>query len=201
MNNHFIKYIKLCPPDPASHMYVYEVGFNVNALPLNIAISSWAMEDAAAPNYVKKQIEYHLTSYFQNMIKHDLDIMDVQVPAGQPSFYGSHFLNEINGPFDWKAWQGQQYPSDLVTDPMVFKPIKEDETPKEAPTLTALRNAIPNISKSVKCPIDGCDTDWEFPVSDVIMHLNDAHRKSREFIADWLETLDIDLSFRSPDED
>lgn len=39
--------------------------------------------------------------------------------------------------------------------------------------------------------------DWgrEGSIHDQIMHLNDYHRLTRGEIADWLETLDIDLSF------
>lgn len=33
-----------------------------------------------------------------------------------------------------------------------------------------------------------------------IIHLNDAHRWTREEIADWLETLDHDLTFKTPEE-
>lgn len=33
-----------------------------------------------------------------------------------------------------------------------------------------------------------------------IIHLNDAHHWTREQIADWLETLDHDLTFKTPEE-
>lgn len=37
------------------------------------------------------------------------------------------------------------------------------------------------------------------PIWWIIMHLNDEHGVSREAIADWLESLDIDLSFKLVD--
>lgn len=37
-------------------------------------------------------------------------------------------------------------------------------------------------------------------IQDIIMHLNDRHRWTREEIADWLETLDVDLRFKTPEQ-
>jgi hypothetical protein len=55
---------------------------------------------------------------------------------------------------------------------------------------------LPGLSDRVACPAPSCglvDT-----VTARVIHLNDVHKWTREAIADWLETLDADLSFPMP---
>lgn len=67
-----------------------------------------------------------------------------------------------------------------------------------------LRDAIPDISKyGVLCPVTGCpdarpEVAQNSSVEHLIPHLNDRHEWTREAIADWLETLDLDLKFPAP---
>lgn len=63
--------------------------------------------------------------------------------------------------------------------------------------------SLPGLKEMVKHPkVD--DTfeckHIESTVKHMIMHLNDFHRWPREHIADWLETLDVDLRFKSQDD-
>lgn len=55
-----------------------------------------------------------------------------------------------------------------------------------------LKKIIPNIGTNVEtpclCGVAAMD------ICHVVMHLNDQHEWSREKIADWLDTLDVDLS-------
>ena len=61
-----------------------------------------------------------------------------------------------------------------------------------------LDQAIPVLhTATVDCPVK---TTRESSISSMILHLNDFHEWSREQIADWLESLDIDLSFERRDE-
>lgn len=53
-------------------------------------------------------------------------------------------------------------------------------------------NQLPGLNKMVKHPVTGVTTTLQ----NVIITLNDKFRWTREKIADWLETLDIDLSFK-----
>lgn len=56
---------------------------------------------------------------------------------------------------------------------------------------------LPELRTHVFCPAfvrSDCEPLGE-SIIDMIMHLNDDHRWTREQIADWLETLDVDLSF------
>ncbi|MET0711079.1 MAG: hypothetical protein ABWZ30_01045 [Jiangellaceae bacterium] len=55
----------------------------------------------------------------------------------------------------------------------------------------SLRKVLPNIDQVVRNPVTGD----QGPVTAVIIYLNDVRRWPRERIADWLDTLDIDLRF------
>lgn len=82
-----------------------------------------------------------------------------------------------------------------------YKPV---HTPKPKPPvpsidgdriMTSLRRALPGIQTTVACP--ACNR--ESAIEDLIQHLNDSsHRWTREQIADWLESLDVDLAFPIP---
>lgn len=56
----------------------------------------------------------------------------------------------------------------------------------------SLRNVLPCLYEQVKCPKCG----RKDAMSDMIIHLNDQEMWSREQIADWAESLDIDISVR-----
>lgn len=62
----------------------------------------------------------------------------------------------------------------------------------------ALEQSIPGINAYVDCPWcgkgEGRDAH-DGPIVALVQHLNDHAHWSREQIADWLETLDVDLSF------
>lgn len=61
---------------------------------------------------------------------------------------------------------------------------------------------LPGMSASVECPV--CPTltpigeisQYIDDLETIVIHLNDSHLWSREAIADWLDTLDIDLEFK-----
>lgn len=54
-------------------------------------------------------------------------------------------------------------------------------------------NNLPGVTKEVKHPTTG---DFCL-IKDIIINLNDVQMWTREEIADWLETLDVDLRFKS----
>lgn len=70
--------------------------------------------------------------------------------------------------------------------------------------IAAMGSVVPDIGQTVNCPAKTVnpnlskDTDCVLSksLSDLIIHLNDTHRWSREAIADWLESLDLDLELR-----
>ncbi len=57
-----------------------------------------------------------------------------------------------------------------------------------------LIEVIPALQQGASYPIEGSVSSL-LPVSTIVLLLNDAARWSREEIADWLESLDLDLSF------
>ncbi|XAO35294.1 hypothetical protein SEA_FRANCOB_105 [Streptomyces phage Francob] len=52
---------------------------------------------------------------------------------------------------------------------------------------------LPGVKERVKNPVTGSESTLER----VIINLNDQHKWTREQIADWLETLDIDITFKT----
>lgn len=66
-----------------------------------------------------------------------------------------------------------------------------------------LQRHVPDLMAWVRCPepqnywSSGMHCDRNFRVVDIVQHLNDHHRWDRNKIADWLESLDLDLSFRA----
>lgn len=65
------------------------------------------------------------------------------------------------------------------------------------PVVDGLSKLVPSIATElVACP--AC-IGVEAPIATVIPHINDTHRWTREQIADWLETLNIDLTIRPQD--
>ena len=57
-----------------------------------------------------------------------------------------------------------------------------------------LREVLPELfTETAPCP--ACDGSPE-TFYNMIQHLNDQHQWTREAIADWLDTLDVDLTFK-----
>lgn len=59
-----------------------------------------------------------------------------------------------------------------------------------APVVSDLKKYFPALSKYVQHP----EAEGEHPLADIIVDLNDRHDWTREQIADWMETLDLDIS-------
>lgn len=68
--------------------------------------------------------------------------------------------------------------------------------------LDPILRAIPALrTTQACCPADNCPLGATVKqrLDKVIIHLNDNHAWPREDIADWLDTLDVDLSFQQPE--
>lgn len=113
----------------------------------------------------------------------------------------------------------QHAPLEFANDPIQTTPAPFPPTPSGQTVVNTLRSYIPGVDTVVKCP---ATVAWsctpcsvanmvckhgqnephractrEHPIHGMVQHLNDsAHRWSREQIADWLEALDVDLSFQ-----
>lgn len=59
-----------------------------------------------------------------------------------------------------------------------------------------LSDVFPQLrDRLASCPKQDCPYSFR-PLVSIIPHLNDAHQWTREQIADWLETLDVDLTIQ-----
>jgi hypothetical protein len=60
-----------------------------------------------------------------------------------------------------------------------------------------LHKLFPALKEMVTCPVCAkLDKDRSSALDRMIIHLNDEHRWTREQVADWLESLDIDLGMK-----
>lgn len=100
---------------------------------------------------------------------------------------------------DVPAWTTVYVPSDIGWT-KVYQPSALSQQVFAGHTVVSeLVRMIPDLEKTVLCPVIVEDTFFG-PVSlvNVVMHLNDDHKWTREQIADWLDTLDLNLRFPTP---
>jgi hypothetical protein len=109
----------------------------------------------------------------------------------------------------WFPWHGGYYrfnpddPTVEVQDHPVTYATAAEETPpvhsgqSYADSGRILAALMPDIHATVKYPC-ACSGILNNSVHDVIIHLNDTDRWTRERIADWLDTLDLNLRFPTP---
>lgn len=102
-------------------------------------------------------------------------------------------------------------------DGVKVKLYTEDESkyPSGGQITQTLSNMLPGMNTPVKCPAfkagevycgarrasDQYDYQHGGKLTSMIPHLNDYHRWTREQIADWLESTDLDLRFPTPKEE
>lgn len=85
----------------------------------------------------------------------------------------------------------------IANTPVVWNPIPISGATQDQ-VLDTLKKVIPNIDTlKAKHPVSGGSSY----LLEIIISLNDYHKWTREQIADWLETLDLDLRFQSPGEE
>lgn len=60
---------------------------------------------------------------------------------------------------------------------------------------STMKKLVPALSTVLKCPGKDC-SHKEMTLSSIIVILNDRHKWTREQIADWLDSLDLDLEFK-----
>lgn len=70
--------------------------------------------------------------------------------------------------------------------------------PKNDPELARLAKALPGVNEIVAYPCNCVTSRRSDSLMDVVIHLNDKHTDwDRNKIADWLESLDIDMEFKA----
>lgn len=70
----------------------------------------------------------------------------------------------------------------------------DDEALTNHTLMLGLAQQLPGAMDYADCP-ECTPACYETPLYAIIMELNDFHHWTREQIADWLETLDIDIEF------
>lgn len=98
------------------------------------------------------------------------------------------------------AWNGE--PLLIDTDGYPVGPIQTKPyvpAPRESYDKSGdlLSSVLPGLNHKVTCP--HCN-DPHGSLQAVIIHLNDGAKWTREHIANWLDTLDVDLTFPVPDQ-
>lgn len=104
--------------------------------------------------------------------------------------------------WDWAA-PGAAPAQPTVTSPQGGYAVIPHKSPGKPSVVAFLSEHFNGLDEKVKCP--GCKKmvaptsikkriQWNkaHPLADIVQHLNDEHRWTREAIADWIETLDID---------
>ena len=152
--------------------------------PMGVSTSEWGPELKVVVRIAKELL---LENY--------LDAME-QARHQAAKHFNDHF--EKNGQPLWirerlRAWYTKGHkPS----------PLTPKQTVAGSTVTNTLARQIPGLSETVSCPVktktpDGGDCPYVNDVMRIVVHLNDNHRWTREQVADWLETLDVDLSFPS----
>ena len=91
------------------------------------------------------------------------------------------------------------------TMPKSKPPLQNAELISGGDVIEALTSIFPAMEAEVQCPAclkfkeDGIDSRRLLPqpIRVQIVHLNDDHKMPREAVADWLETLDVDIGFKA----
>lgn len=115
------------------------------------------------------------------------------------------YVDEIDGE-EGKAYKmeyGGTWKVTEVDDLDDLDLVYEDDDDDEMDVPGILMTLVPGLASVVECPVcpsgEGqmmkptCDPSLVY----IVIHLNDNHEWTRDKIADWLDTLDLDLSFKT----
>jgi len=138
-----------------------------------------------AMRYYMKDMEYNGKSLFGNPKPKPYSPIPWETPVNK---YGYLLIGDsISGsPIYWEQ-------ADKIVESANMKPIKKSGSSSD---FVHQIDLLPGLNARVKHPV----TKEEAPIKDIIINLNDYHKWTREAIADWLETLDVDLRFKSKDD-
>lgn len=131
--------------------------------------------------------------------------MPVSAPWGSVYVAGAYtesVMYEAVGGLVWQALPGCGCPmckpsggSPLATATS-WKKISDTTKIELPPVVADLARLVPAVlDHHTECP-EGCVSLEPLPIYQIVIHLNDYHRYQREKIADWLETLDVDLTLQ-----
>jgi len=106
---------------------------------------------------------------------------------GKSSYKGIDYIimDDISGTYQWTL-PSSLFPGILDT----WVDVAQDGF-NALTVLGGLAEVLPGLKVRIKHPCQGDN----LPIREIIISLNDKHKWSRERIADWLDTLDVDLNF------
>lgn len=96
------------------------------------------------------------------------------------------------------SWMPGKYAINTTNSASTYTTYSETESDGESFIVEELKKVFSGLDHVTHCPVKDCASYGPFSkkvkLSSLIQHLNDkSHQWSREQIADWLETLDIDI--------
>ena len=101
----------------------------------------------------------------------------------------------------YNGWKNKNYQHKSMIVPVEYmteEAVAYHQSNQTSKQLELLAKRLPGVDETVKYPCK-CDSHITAvaPLFTVIIHLNDHADWSREEIADWIETLDVDTTFKS----
>jgi len=200
-------------------IFVYKAELYVAGVPFGVTTGSsgttayyYSYSDST------QALEHSLTNDLTNILHKEIRKQVAKAlkgkshPAAYPSSpvdkYVNSMLEEINQPLDSKLLGGSddfpftmseihKYQQQITKAYEKIYPAK-DNNDLAYSVKDSLKALIPGLEDmKVSCPkmaTDECHWKSTATLLSVIVHLNDRHTWTRERIADWLETLDFDLS-------
>lgn len=96
------------------------------------------------------------------------------------------------------GWYAPEYAPALKPKPYVDPHYTPKPYVSGRTVLSGLRSVMPGIDAMVRLPCTCGDNGIPSTVHDAVVHLNDGERWTREQIADWLDSLSVDLRFNPP---
>lgn len=179
---------------------------------LHYAVAQELLASAYDSKYVVHEVAKQMASYVAQDIEQQLmallhkDGMQYLWPKEKvfsydqmKGLYGD--LNKFSA-FSTPPEQQADFKSMMAAMTKVYKKNDTYYAPSSSGGVqSTLEKAIPGLKGAKShCPDKQCPRSAaEEPLTKVIVHLNDGHKWKREKIADWLETLDCDLAFKTPE--
>lgn len=188
-----------------------KVGYDVM---LNYGVSDHMVLSAAFPQDVLAHIAKDMAKAIEKDIFEQLLTSSLAPESLQGiSTYGQaqkHKYEQMaNQASPWNDWSTETSMADIKKYASVLQPGPSTLHGKDFITgqqdhgvLQTLVKAIPALKTArSKCPANKRCAEEVYQdelVTTIVQHLNDQHKWTREKIADWLDTLDFDLSFQEP---
>lgn len=156
---------------------------------------NWIAEKLQVPESTEVIVNIHAESDIPEKIKKWSQQFDTVSYNTKKIFSG---IENYSLPDEYYEKQKQLYAQSWLVDDFETYDLK---VPKPDPGFSSLANLLPGINEIVKCPCE-CERfeNGLGKIKEIIIHLNDSHKWTREAIADFLDTLDVDLNFKTPKE-